>query len=135
MTRTPKLTRRQAAIITCATGTNMQVMGISSAQELMEELLGEPIFTHEIPERMDEIKAKVQPLLQEIGYDEAADPEPWQEPAARAASILRGAIDRERLRSILTKLDDDLQEHGYAKSGKLRRLVAEAHACVQEGQP
>jgi len=61
-----KLTKRQAAIIGAYTG--IACGPFSDIQELAEELLGRPIFTHEFASEklVDELKAKSKPLFLEI---------------------------------------------------------------------
>lgn len=61
-----RLTRRQAAIIGCATGT---LLGpFADVHELAEELLEKPVHTHEfgLDNIQKEIKNKAYPLLMEI---------------------------------------------------------------------
>lgn len=79
-----RLTRRQAAILTCYTGITFELHGISAAQELAEELMGRPIWTPEFSdsELLAQLKEKVKPLLGEIAYIPEVSPEneePWAE--------------------------------------------------------
>lgn len=64
--RLTKLTRQQAAVIGVATGTLCGPM--SDLQELAEELLSRPIYTHEFgdSELWVELKEKARPTLLKI---------------------------------------------------------------------
>lgn len=74
--QTPRLTRRQSAILTLFTGITTEVRGFSAAHELAEELLGRPVWTHEFasPDMAANLKRLARPLLEEIAYDEEKDP-------------------------------------------------------------
>lgn len=67
----PRLTKRQAAIVGAYTGF---IAGpFSDVHEIIEEVLGRPIWTHQLIEDriQDEIKEKFKPLFLEICYDES----------------------------------------------------------------
>lgn len=72
-----RLTRRQAAILGCFTGISLESRGISAIQELAEELLGRPVWTHEFASEKftADLKERARPLLADIAYvaDEAPD--------------------------------------------------------------
>lgn len=61
-----RLTRRQAAIIGCATG--ILVGPFEDVQILASELMGHPLWTHDLGNKdvYDRIKAKAKPLLLSI---------------------------------------------------------------------
>lgn len=65
----PRLTKRQAAIIGAYTGT---VAGpFSDIHELIEEILGRPVWTHQLIDDkiQEEIQEKVKPLFLEICHE------------------------------------------------------------------
>lgn len=73
---TPRLTRRQAAILSCFTGYSLELPGgIDAMHELAEELLGRPIFTHEFadPAVATALREAARPLILEIAYDREAE--------------------------------------------------------------
>lgn len=51
------MTIREGAVISAHTGT-MVCKNFSYVQEYIEEILGRPVFTHEIPALIDEVKEK-----------------------------------------------------------------------------
>lgn len=51
------MTIREGAILTAYTGINL-CKDFSEAHEYIEEIMGRPIFTHELPKFADEIKKK-----------------------------------------------------------------------------
>jgi hypothetical protein len=65
-----RITKEQAAIIGCFTGTAMGPF--SDVHKKAEELFGRPIFTHEFgqPDIWGELKEKVRPEFLAICYEE-----------------------------------------------------------------
>lgn len=51
------MTIREGAILTAYTGVNL-CKDFSKAHEYIEEIMGKPIFTHELPMLAEEIKKK-----------------------------------------------------------------------------
>lgn len=67
---TERLTKRQAGIIGLFTGITVETTGMNAIQDLADELLGRPTFTHEFANAAfcDALKEKARPLLAEIAY-------------------------------------------------------------------
>lgn len=63
----PRLTKRQAAIIGLYTG--ITAGPFADVQELAEELMARPVFTHEMPRLREILEAKAKPLFLAICHE------------------------------------------------------------------
>ena len=59
------MTVREGAVISAYTGV-LVCKDFSSVHEYIEEIIGRPVFTHEIPDLFDEIKRKSKAEFEEI---------------------------------------------------------------------
>ena len=51
------MTKREAAIVSCYTG--YYIGGLNEIYKYLSELIGRPIYTHEIPAVLDEYHSKI----------------------------------------------------------------------------